>query len=168
MNPIFLILLAGSTLVCSCRLVKYAQIVCKEKSQCENFTLNNGLSLRFEEAFYSFSFRRNNVEFRCELENNSGNRLLFNRQHFSIVSKENEYHVMPGSTYKNGKRRFYPDTIGLAPGESDTYFILYFKPKKGISRKEFKKSCARDTLSLVYANGDKKETILRLTGSAAK
>jgi hypothetical protein len=167
MKTILMMLLTGSMLVCSCRLVKYAQIVCKKKSQCENFTLNNGLSLRFDEAYYSFSRRRNNVVFVCELENNSDNRLIFNRQHFSIVSKENEYYVMPGSTYKNGKRHFYPDTIDLAPGEYDKHFLLYFRPKR-ISKKEFKKCCVGDTLQLVFANGDKKDTILRLTGSAAE
>jgi hypothetical protein len=164
MKAILMMLLAGSMWVCSCQLVKHGQIICKEKKGCENFTVNNGLTLRFKEAEYSFSFRRNDVAFFCELKNNSGNPLIFNRQFFSIVSKEYEYNVMPGSTYKNGKRRLFPDTISLAPGEFDKDFVLYFRSKNTMSRKGFRKFCFSDTLKLMFANADKKDTVLQLIG----
>lgn len=163
MKTIIIALLAGSMLVCSCCILpKYGQIICKENKRCGNLTLNNGLFLRFKEVHYFFSFRRNSIVFTCELENDSGKRLVFDPQPFSITSKEYEYNLM--RSYNWRKTSLFPDTFGLAPGEYDRYHVLYFRSKNKMSRKEFKKFYVSDTLKLVFANDDKKETVLRFVG----
>jgi hypothetical protein len=90
--------------------------------------------------------------------------LIFDQRPFSIVSNEYEYSLLPQTNHKKWWQRSLDDTVVIEPGKYEN-LPLNFKSKNKMSRREFQKFYAGDTLNLVFANGDKKDTILQLTGS---
>lgn len=163
MKSIIFVLLAG-LILCGCGFLKHGQILCDKNSRCENFTIENGLSLRYKEIVYRYFHGRRILVLTCTVENNSNNQLLFDRRSFSIISNKEKYELQPWMIYKNSKLQTMPDTFSLKRGEIYMEYVFDFKSENKITRKKFYKFFLSDTLRLEYANGDQKNNVLRFIG----
>jgi hypothetical protein len=165
MKLILIGMLLASQVVCNRGNPDRAHTICKNDGyECTTYTIDNKLTVYFWSRTYSYLNRQSAITFMCEVRNETGSPLLFDRRNYSIRSNREEYVLEPARKATSSEFVFFKDTLRIPPGSKINVPVFQFLSKNKMSHLEYKQLIANDTVSFEYARSNQKDTIFRLYG----
>lgn len=163
MKLFLLTVLLTSPVLCNSGYPDRGRFICVSKEKdCITYNTDNHLSMSFSSGHFQYFNKRCVVGIFGAVENHTDSVLHFDRQNFQLNSNQQEYELHMRKIMKNSKHITLPDTFSLRPGEVDDVYVFEFWSKNKMSRQEYYKILAGDTVNLIFSRSAAKDTILRM------